>query len=943
MGATEKFQLIVETVARGEADLRRLEQVVNKLAESSERAQKRTSESYTRGAKQTGDALKKTGDDAKQFGDRIRDFIERPITSAGNAFADLASKGGKAGAVFGGIALGLASAATASFALVNSASAAAREVSNLSLSTGLTVNQVDRLSAIAKLADFNLVNLNQASVDLSIALRDTGGQGDNTRRSLRELGISFSDTSGKFRPLGEVLNDAFEALSKIDDTSRRVKLSSVLGGEDAAARVQSLVGNYQKFGAVVDKLGYGQRESIVKPLAEAQSEVQKLGLQYDLLRDKLAVPLSVVLRVVNEGLASDSVKSAFNYTYPGAFVAAAGAIGSAGSSVSSFLSPDRPTGQNLAPGFPLSPKQFADGLDSNRANIAAGEAAFRGFAAGRGGQDAIEFRIKKVQEERATLLNTLQQGSLGKGAFDSTLSAINRLTGEEQGLQKAIARLEAARQSAEITLPSTSDSLRPRGIPSLLRGAERSRVVQAGGVLGTFQTSEAEIATANTARTGAGAGFGSLLLGNDERDRSRRLQTNQQELAFLSRKLELLAGPGGERAAIEEIAKLKLAALQEEAAVSLENFNVRDRQNQIERDRVISILELQKKQRDAGREATGRTFDALVSGGSGGLGALVKSVGLSQVRTIAQNAGEKLTTGAGGFLGRIGAASGLGKFLGGTAFDPQNAGSPLQTATDANTVATNANTAALMGRSIAGAAGVGGILSAFGRSNPAAFIPASTAAFTPAGGLPLSYTGGGSFDAVTNRAAGTRNLQLAGLSSGVQLNTSPGISALNKGVGYAGAGLAGVLGAVNGFKAGGAQGKLSAFSSIAGAGASIIALAGISGPAAPILAGIGLALAATAALIGDPKKNRDKALDRLVSGSRFDETQPLDYAFDTRGGGFDYNSRGDLRSMPINLTINALDSRSILERGEDIASAVRDAMYSGHSINRAAQEVVLGV
>jgi hypothetical protein len=184
---------------------------------------------------------------------------------------------------------------------------------------------------------------------------------------------------------------------------------------------------------------------------------------------------------------------------------------------------------------------------------------------------------------------------------------------------------------------------------------------------------------------------------------------------------------------------------------------------------------------------------------------------------------------------------------------------------------------------------------------------------------------------------------MAGLSSGVQLNTSPGISALNKGVGYAGAALAGTLGAVNGFKAGGAQGNLMAFASIAGAGASIIALSPLAGPAAPILAGIGLALAATAALIGDPKKNRDRALDRLVSDSRFTETQPLDFAFDTRGGGFDYNSRGDLRSMPINLTINALDSRSILERGEDIASAVRDAMYSGHSINRAAQEVVLGV
>jgi hypothetical protein len=175
------------------------------------------------------------------------------------------------------------------------------------------------------------------------------------------------------------------------------------------------------------------------------------------------------------------------------------------------------------------------------------------------------------------------------------------------------------------------------------------------------------------------------------------------------------------------------------------------------------------------------------------------------------------------------------------------------------------------------------------------------------------------------------------------LNTSNKNFSLGQGVGIAGAGLAGALGAINGFKAGGAQGILTGTGAIAGAAASIVALSGSTGPAAPILAGIGLALAATAALIGDPKKNRDKALDRLVSNAAFSETTPLDFALSTSGSGFDYNKRGDIRATPIMLTINALDARSILERGEDIANAVQGAMISGHAINRTAQEVVLSV
>ena len=918
MGATDRFQLLLETATRGEAELRRFEQSINRLADVAERSQNRTASSYERTSKRASDALKKTGDDARQFGQRIQDFISRPLSSAGNALQEFAAGGGKTTAVLGGIALGVAGASTAIFSFVQASAQGAREISNFADSTGFTLNQMDRFRAVAKLSNFELTNLNQAAVDLSLALRDTGGQGERTRTSLRELGISFSDSTGKVRPLNAILLETIDAVSKIDETSQRVRLSTVLGGEDAAARIQSLLKNYQAMNKVAGELGFGTRENVIKPLNEAATETAKLGLQFDILRDKLSVPFTFVLKQVNEFLASPNQAA----RDPRGF------FGVPDSEVPTFNSAD-PLSLSRADILrrpPTTPGFFPSTIDAAlgriRANAAGGAAAFQRFSSGAGGEQSIQFRLARIQQERASLLNTLGQGTLGEASFNSTLSGINRLTEEERSLQKALERLEAARAGAQITVQAGDLSLRPRGVPSLFRRAEASRIAQAGGVSGNFQTSEAAIAAANPARAEANAGFGALLLRQDAEQRERILGITQQELNFQTRKLELLAGPGGERAAIEEIAKLKLAALEEEAARSTENFNIRDRQNQIEQERVLALLELDRRRKQEGREAIGRTFDALISRGAGGLGALVRSVGLSQVRTIAQNAGEGLSNAGGGFLGRIGQASGLGRFLGGTLFDPANAQNTLKTSTDQNTVATQQNTAALLGvRSTVSGGGAGAL------STIAGLIPG----FSP------------SLDRASNAAAGTRNLNTAGLISGLPLNTSNKNFSLGQGVGIAGAGLAGALGAINGFKAGGAQGILTGTGAIAGAAASIVALSGSTGPAAPILAGIGLALAATAALIGDPKKNRDKALDRLVSNAAFSETTPLDFALSTSGSGFDYNKRGDIRATPIMLTINALDARSILERGEDIANAVQGAMISGHAINRTAQEVVLSV
>lgn len=997
MPATDRYQLILESATRGEAELRRFEQSINRLADVAERSQNRTAASYGRTSKQVSDALKKTGDDAQQFGQRIQDFISRPLASASNAFQEFAARGGRGAAVLGGVVLGAAGAATAIGAFVSTAAQGAREISNFADSTGFTLNQMDRFRAVAKLSNFELTNLNQAAVDLSLALRDTGGQGENTRRSLRELGISFSDSTGKVRPLNAILLETIEAVSKIDETSQRVRLSTVLGGEDAAARIQTLIKNYQSANKLAGELGFGTRENVINTLNEAATETKKLNLQLEILQGKLAVPFTFVLRQVNEVLEAKP-KGTFANVFDAA-LRFSNPLGAGGAAIGSAAAGKTALTTLPATRRPLVGAQSADQLQAGLADVQGGIPLFSRFSAGRSGEQSIQFRLARIQEERSKLLNTLGQGTLSATAFNDTLAGINRLTAEERRLQEATANLAAQiafekkfPQFSAATLDTRTDGLldfiEKRG--AAIRSARDSgaspaqvarvsalfgRVEQANQrevvnaqlsefsnrrsaglnerlaqftVPGAFVASTEDMARANAARDSALANEYALVLQNEQQQRQRILAVTEQELSFLTRKVELLAGPGGERAAIEEIAKLKLAALEEEAARSLENFNLGDRRNQIERERVLALLELERRRRQESREAIGSTFDALISRGSGGVGALVRSVGLSQLRTVAQNAGEGLARNAGGFLGRVGQASGLGRLLTGTLFDPQNA-DPLKNATDANTVATQQNTAALLS---VGAGAGGGAVGAIAGLLPGLGPDLAKLSTVAAGNRNLSVAGliGGvsfgtsSLNQAANSAAGTRNLNTAALLSGIPLNTSNrGGMTLGQGVGMVGAGLAGTLGAINGFKAGGAQGVLTGSGAIAGAAASIIALSGATGPAAPILAGIGLALSATAALLGNPKERRDRALDRIVNDARYTDTAPLDFTLSTGGGLLDYNKRGELRAQPIMLTVNALDAKSILDRRDDLATAVQYAMYEGHSVNRAAQEVVLGV
>jgi hypothetical protein len=942
MPAIDRYQLLVESQTRGEAEVRRFSDALNKLADTVDRNNKKTASSAEASGKRVSQATAAVRKDVELTGASIQRSLTNPL----EALSDKIVGGSSGLAKFAGAAAGITAAVALTGAglktFLQGVSETALEIRSLSQSTGLTISQADKLRAAANLTGFDIRNLKEAALDLSVALKDSGGQGGQTRDLLRQLGVQAVTAAGDARPLGDVLLETFEALSKIDDVTKRVNLSRVLGGEDAAKNVQPLLVGLREANRVAEQLGFGTRDNLLKALDESYRQLLKFDAQWEILKGKLAekiapIVIPFITRVVDtvsgdfrQGLFFPGTQRAADYGQAFRQTAAAAQTGVDGAGILDGERVDvRGSLGRLAPAVPSAISDFS--------SATAMAARFRAGLSGN--DDGIKLRIDEIGKQRAELVQKLSSGALAPATFKELEGKLANLAAEEFRLHGRIKQIEAARAGAELRIDSstlvplnTGSTVSVQRFPSLLRRGENPDAI-ASGARSFFVADSAAIAAANQ-DTGQFAARAQGEAAAAAASRERAVQFVQQELQFQLAKIELLSGPGGELATVERIAALKRAALEQELQSGAEIVDLRERQLAIEEERVLRLLELQRRRRD---EARGLASDLVGSLQAGRPGDFFRNQRDRLINQVGTNALEGVTNRALGALGQFGASTGLGGLLRGTILDPANA-----TPVDRNTAATDRNTAALERMTTGGAiggltggGGVGGVLSGAlsglgipggvfqGTSrNPTIFSAAPGGGMTPVPG----FIGLGQDD--TGQVA--------------PFSGPPAISKGLRGVGIAGAAAGGVLGVLSGIRQGGARGAIDATGSAAGAASTILALSGVTGPAAPILAGVALGAMFLKGALPDPKQERDRRLNALISDSIFTEAAPTTYTMDARGRAFDQNKRGDYRSIPpIQVTINALDSRSFLDNRESIADAVRLAAYEGHGIGRAMREVVL--
>jgi hypothetical protein len=796
---------------------------------------------------------------------------------------------------------------------------------NMADRTGLTVTQIDKLQAQAKIAGVSIESLENIGRVLGATLTDVGGGSSKAQVALDKLNISSVNAKGEQRELGQVAFELIEKLAGVKNQAEQVALANATLGR-GSKEILPLLRSYEDTKRAVEALGFGMEEHVIRKLAGSADEVDKLVLRWELLKRQLAVPLTAVVDVVSR-IAGAAGQVSTQGLAGAAFGGMAGALG---------FHPRPRIPEGLLPGFGAEAQAAATVQQR-----AAAERARQQFSRSEEGRRQ---RLQEVGREISEAQAKLFSAALETPARQVIERQLATAQAEKRQIEAGIKATEEARRKAEewrrkieemgtFILKEDAEYNRRnapvQGQPSLFRPGERIRnpALDLPGTItgGAFQINAGAQAAAMGPLLQSQAQQAQARIAGiaqaEERARQRRIQSLEIETDLQIRKIELMTGPGGEVAAINQITALRLASLEQQKRLGGDVFQIQQEQYRVQEERELRILELRKQQRESVRRAGESLFDAALAGGGG-----LKQFALSQLlvpgRQIAGNLAVELFGGSAGKLqlpgltNAAGQANLFGRLLQGTPFGID----PLKNATELNTQATIQNTAAILGSAtiarggtipgIGGAVGgLGGIFSGAGGTNPLIFH-----------GLPGG--GGDVLSSISNQSRATRDLATL---FGIQTRTGPG--GLARGVGIAGLLGGAAFGAYSGFSAGGAQGALMGSSSILGGAAGLLPLLGVSGPLAPILGAGALGAGLIAALIGDPKQRETKRIDQMLESARYSETMGRNYLTDIRGGLVDYNAGGQIRvyNTNVQMSVQTLDSRSF----RDNIPMVIDEMSNG--------------
>lgn len=914
---------------------------------------------------------------------RASDLIAQSAAKGNSAISAMTSLLGKATGSASGFALatvGIGSAfgvaTAAAYGFLAPIAAGAKGLTDFAARAGLSLATADRLSASARLAGVNVGSLEGASRSLAQTLEGSSAASFRNRDALRELGVAVDNQDGSQRKLEAVFLDTVKALSGVKDETQRVALANqVLGG--SAQEILPLINKFQDLDRTVRNLGYGTRDELIRSLTEADRKFAELGLSWDVLKGKLAEPIAAVVNFVVR-------PSGINQFAKGGTPVFTGAEAARSELQSIVNSTIKPPAQD-----PI-----------------VGELA-RGFRASQSGtEDGLKRQLDAVVKRRRDLEGQLSGNDLGRQAWDRAKAEFDRLSNEETQLQERLKALGKKVTSTDTQFRSLIESLNERNLDplaSLFASTQRrlTGVVSKTGTLSAAEVDEATnalqgavrrqlearreiVATTKSDLTAQSLDLlGSLRSSLVPQVRSvtvdpeiaqrrlvdlgtRRLRAVQDTARFEERITQLQAGPGGQLAAIQRVAAIRVDAAQREYQIAVETANTTlegvERElalvaaraelqagvDRARKERVIEIGELQRQQIAEVRDSAGQVFDALVTRGTAG----VRDLALGQLRvagrTIFQNTSEVLfssvkpTLGGliGGQFGPNGQPTMLGKLLSGTFLAGERV-RPIESRQ----------------------------LLAAERTASAVEILASRSTLDPAAGLPgpVGIPGGSTlsdalrvFGSDTSGLTGTRGRSrilgalggvLGGLSvplstnplgviftpSGQSVQTGPGTAntfstsqRVGAAIGTAGALAGGALGVRSGIQQGGFSGALTGVAAAAGT-AAVLSPEPIS---KAILAGVALAAGTLGSLLPDPREKKDRLLTSYFRENAFTEPSPISRFEGTSGREIDYDYRGQVRAGgTVIVKIDALDARSVMDRRQELADVIRAAVtMDGHAL-----------
>lgn len=197
-------------------------------------------------------------------------------------------------------AMGAAAAAVAALMktikeLHNITLEAAADVDKLvteSMVTGLSTQTIQQLKYAENLIDVSYGTISGTLTKLTKSMDDARDGNKDLAESFASLGVSITDSTGQLRPAEEVFYDVIDALGQIQNGTERDALAMDLLGKSAQdLNPLILQGSdaMRELAAEAEATGYVLDESQIEKLAEVDDAYQRMQLEIEATKKKLAV------------------------------------------------------------------------------------------------------------------------------------------------------------------------------------------------------------------------------------------------------------------------------------------------------------------------------------------------------------------------------------------------------------------------------------------------------------------------------------------------------------------------------------------------------------------------------------------------------------------------------------------------------------------------------
>lgn len=280
---TQKWQ---QSLNSAEADLIKMERSLRDNNSQLEAAQQATDD-YSGALAKMDEATQQTGEQSATLGqglealtDKLGIKLPAGVKNAADKLGTINPKFVAAAAGAAALAAAVVKAEKALIDMTKEAASAADELATLSLQTGISVTDLQKLEYAAEFVDVSvstitgsitkLTNNMQAARDGSTAMED----------NFRELGVSITNTDGSLRDAREVFYEAIDALGRVGNATERDALAMDIFGKSAQELNPLIIQGssaLRDLGDEAEKTGYVLDDKGVKALTNVDDAVQRFN------------------------------------------------------------------------------------------------------------------------------------------------------------------------------------------------------------------------------------------------------------------------------------------------------------------------------------------------------------------------------------------------------------------------------------------------------------------------------------------------------------------------------------------------------------------------------------------------------------------------------------------------------------------------------------------